>query len=369
LAERDSQVEIEKLILLEHDLDGSLLNALTECELRNPQFGVDWLSNLASNALAEHEQAVLFVARRAPDNFVALPMKLDLHNGHAHALGNFYTSAYSPVINSEKPESLLLNLFQHLANNPKITRLTVSPMARDTPYFDQIRKSIDQAGWKGIHSYFCFGNWIHELNGASYQSYLATRPSQLRNTITRRTRQFLAGNRGKLELVQGGPLLEESIGQFVAVYNESWKQEEPYTDFIPNLLRLSASRGWLRLGIASYDNEPVASQIWLVSNNTAYIFKLAYHEKFKQLSPGTVLTAYMMEHVIDEDAVSQIDFLSGDDDYKEDWMSVRRERFGIAAINPVGLRGKGILFAHLLKELAKNFRRGTSSARRPSDRF
>ena len=39
-------------------------------------------------------------------------------------------------------------------------------------------------------------------------------------------------------------------------------------------------------------------------------------EAHKQLSPGTVLTAYMMEQVIDKDRVSRIDFLSGDDEYK-----------------------------------------------------
>jgi hypothetical protein len=66
---------------------------------------VDWLSNLAFHSLAEHEQAVVFVARTAPDNFVALPMKLDLRSGHTHAFGNFYTSAYSPVINSDNPDA------------------------------------------------------------------------------------------------------------------------------------------------------------------------------------------------------------------------------------------------------------------------
>lgn len=355
------------MILPEHGLDGPLLDAFAEYELRNLQFGADWLANLASHALEKYEKAVVFVARLSPDNFVACPLKLNSHNGHARSLGNFYTSAYSPVVSSDTPESLFLALFRHLARNQKIATLTLSPMELDSPWFSQIQQALDQAGWKGTHRFFCFGNWIHEIEGATYQSYLAARPSRLRNTITRRTRQFLEANRGQLKLVQGGKLLEESIEQFVAVYNKSWKQEEPYLDFIPNLLQLSARRGWLRLGIASYDNVPVASQIWLVWENTAYIFKLAYHEEFKQLSPGTILTAYMMEHVIDKDAVSRIDFLSGDDDYKEDWMSTRRERFGIAAYNPLSLRGTVLLIGHILKSLVKKIRSGTSTSAHPSD--
>ena len=356
MADHDSQVKIEELLLLEDGLDGPLLEAFAAYELKNLQFGADWLSNLASHALAQHEKAVVFVAHRAPDDFVAFPLKLDTHNGQAQSLGNFYTSAYSPVISSDTPESLLLALFRHLARHQKIVALTLSPMDMDSPWFSQTLKALDQAGWKGIHRFFCFGNWVHEIEVATYQSYLAARPSQLKNTIMRRTRQFLDANRGQLKIIQGGSLLEESIEQFVAVYNKSWKQEEPYPNFIPQLLRLSASRGWLRLGIASYDNAPVAGQIWLVGASTAYIFKLAYHEEFKQLSPGTVLTAYMMEHVIDKDAVSRIDFLSGDDGYKEGWMSERKERFGIAAYNPLSLRGRTLFIGHTLKRLVKKFR-------------
>jgi hypothetical protein len=364
LADHNSPVEIEKLPLLEHGLNDPLLDAFSKYERRNPQFGVDWLTNLAAHALGKHEKAILFVARLTPDNFVALPLKLDSNNGQAHALGNFYTSAYSPVICSKTPETLLLALFQYLAKIEKITALDLSPMNADSPFFNQIQCALEQSEWRGIHRFLCFGNWTHELDGVNYESYLATRPSRLSNTIARRTRQFLQADRGQLKLVQEGHLLEESIKQFVAVYNSSWKQEEPYPDFIPQLLQLSASRGWLRLGIASYDNVAVASQIWLVWERTAYIFKLAHDKAFKQLSPGTVLTAYMMENVIDQDRVSRIDFLSGDDEYKKDWMSARTERFGIAAYNPLTLRGGGLLIGHRLKAALKYFRSPTATGTR-----
>jgi CelD/BcsL family acetyltransferase involved in cellulose biosynthesis len=46
-----------------------------------------------------------------------------------------------------------------------------------------------------------------------------------------------------------------------------------------------------------------------------------------------------MEHVIDRDKVSVVDYLTGDDGYKKDWMTHRRERWGIVAFNPRSLRG------------------------------
>jgi CelD/BcsL family acetyltransferase involved in cellulose biosynthesis len=119
---------------------------------------------------------------------------------------------------------------------------------------------------------------------------------------------------------------------------------------------MSAREGWLRLGIACYDKVTVASQIWMVMNGTAYIFKLAYDEDYKKLSPGTVLTSFMMEYVINTDAVSTIDYLSGDDNYKKDWMSLRRERHGMAAYNPSTLRGVAMLIGYNLKCLYKKLR-------------
>jgi hypothetical protein len=361
LTNDSNQVLIEKLPLLGTALDGNLRSAFCDYEARNLQFGESWLSNLAAHALDENEIAVIFTARLSADNFVACPLKLNPQTGQAHALSSFYTSTYSPVVCSETPAFLFAALFEHLIQVERIAALTLSPMDAESPHFDAICTALAQAGWKGIHNYFCFGNWIHELGGASYQSYLATRPSQVGNTIARKTRHFLAENRGQLDIVEGGELLAEAIEQYEYVYNHSWKRAEPFPGFVPQLLRLSASRGWLRLGVASYENRAVASQIWLVSEGTAYIFKLAYHEEYKRLSPGTVLTAYMMEHVIDKDRVSRIDYLTGDDDYKKNWMSVRTERIGVAAYNPRTLRGFGMLLGHTLKRFIKEFRKSTTA--------
>ena len=87
------------------------------------------------------------------------------------------------------------------------------------------------------------------------------------------------------------------------------------------------------------DGRPVAAQVWIVSNGVASIYKLAYDQRYSNLSIGSILTARLMEHVIDVDRVGEVDFLTGDDAYKQDWMSGRRERRGIIAFNPRTLQG------------------------------
>lgn len=355
LTELLDQVEIEELVLPGRGLDEQLLAAFARCERSNPQFGLDWLRNLASHALDNHEKAVLYVARQSTDDFFVLPLKLNSRNSHAEALGNFYTSAYSPVICTDSPELLCTALFRHIATKSGAASMILSPLTVDPSLFDQIQAGLLGSGWKGVHRFFCFGNWIYESRNITYQDYLADRPSQLRNTIIRRTRQFLEDGRGKLTITGSDDSLETSIAQFTSVYNKSWKREEPFPEFVPGMLRMAAERGWLRLGIATYDGVAIASQIWLVCDGKAYIFKLAYHEGYKHLSPGTVLTAHMMEHVIDKDSVTSIDFLSGDDDFKENWMTTRKECFGIAAYNPLTLRGRGLHAWHALKGLFRPF--------------
>ena len=75
-------------------------------------------------------------------------------------------------------------------------------------------------------------------------------------------------------------------------------------------------------------------------DKTAAIFKLAYNKDFTRFSPGTVLTAALLEHVICRDNVNTVDFLTGNDDYKKDWMSAKQPLYGIQLCNKRTWRGK-----------------------------
>ena len=47
-----------------------------------------------------------------------------------------------------------------------------------------------------------------------------------------------------------------------------------------------------------------------------------------------------MQHAMDVDRAAEVDYLSGDDAYKADWMALRRERVGLEAFDlrrPAGL--------------------------------
>jgi CelD/BcsL family acetyltransferase involved in cellulose biosynthesis len=109
--------------------------------------------------------------------------------------------------------------------------------------------------------------------------------------------------------------------------------------FMPELCRMAAARGWLRLALARIDGRPIAAQIWLVAGARAYIYKLAYDRSMSRVGAGTLLTARLMRHVLDVDRVAEVDYLAGDEPYKREWMNRRRERRGIVGFDPRSAAG------------------------------
>ncbi len=198
-----------------------------------------------------------------------------------------------------------------------------------------------------VQSYFCFGNWYLAVNGRSFAQYCESLPSVLRNTLQRKRKKLEKSGRATIEILTGGDGLEAAIEAYTKVYLSSWKKPEPYAEFIPGLIRLCAGQGVLRLGVAHVDGQPAAAQLWIVHNGAALIYKLAYDEQFADLSVGTILTANLMQHVLDIDKVDVVDYLSGDDAYKKDWMSDRRERWGILAMNPRTVGGAKAIARHV----------------------
>lgn len=360
MSESQSAITLETLSVPAGKPDAALWRVFTAAELVDPQFGLAWLDNLSAHALDEGDRPLIIVARRSAEDLAALPVVIKPPRRgvrDARSLSTFYSSLFKPLVQSDDPLPLLTAIFAHLAKTERCSHLTLMPLDLDSEEADQLLQAQQLAGWRGAHSYFCFGNWLHDVNGQGYAQYYAALPSKLRNTIRRKQQKFGDGTPGSLSLTTGAESLESSIAQYNTVYANSWKMQEPYPEFIPALVRLAASRGWLRLGIASYNSIPVAAQIWLVHNGVAYIYKLAYDDNYRELSPGTVLTAFMFEQVIDGDEVHRIDYLSGDDVYKRDWMTDRRERHGTAAYNPRTIRGLLALALHTVKRLVRR-RRG-----------
>jgi hypothetical protein len=256
------------------------------------------------------------------------------------SLSNYYTTRFEPLLDPVCDyKGTLRELVRAICEErPRWDAIDLHPMDLEAPFFSELVSAFEKAGML-VQTYFCSGNWYYPVNGQSYKEYLETLRSSVRNIAKSKNRKIERSGRVRVEIVTSCDGLDSAISDYEKVYSSSWKVPEPYTLFVPGLIRRCAQAGWLRLGVAYVDNEPSAAQFWVVHKGMASIYKIAYDRRFSDLSVGTYLTMRLMEHVIDVDRVQEIDYLSGDDSYKKDWMSHRRELWGILALNPRTVRG------------------------------
>lgn len=209
-----------------------------------------------------------------------------------------------------------------------LASVTLTPMEDPEP----LAAAFRAAGWL-VEVEPRTGNWQIDVEGISFEDYWASRPGRLRSTYKRRAKA--AG----LNVEIYDRFDAEAWAAYEAVYRASSKPEEGSPAFLRALAEQEGAAGTLRLGIARLAGEPLAAQLWLIENGEAVIHKLAYAESAKHLSPGTILGHAMFRRAIDEDRVHVIDYGTGDEPYKADWMAERRQLWQLTARNPRTVSG------------------------------
>ena len=192
-----------------------------------------------------------------------------------------------------------------------------------------------------------FGNWIEPVAGVSIQQYLSARDTALREILRRKGRE--AKRRGvEFRIVTSIEETDRAIDEYEGIYNRSWKNSEPYPNFVSNLIGKAAAHGALRLGICSLDGQPTAVQLWTVWGRKATVMKLAHDKAFNKLSLGSLLTEYMIRALFERDRIVEIDFGRGDNSYKRRWTSARKQRLGLIGANPRSIAGSVQIARQLL---------------------
>jgi hypothetical protein len=267
-----------------------------------------------------------------------------------HSLKHRYTIHYSLLLADDDQQSVLACLVEGLRRLP-IVALLLEPVADDNVRLENMQQVMQTAGFSCEHA-FRFYNWIHRVQGQSSADYMAARPAKLRNTIKRKARKLEREHGYQIHLFTGEEV-PPAMSDYYTVYNASWKVNEQYLDFLDGMVAGFSKRGWLRLGVLYVEQQPVAAQLWFVAHGKASIFRLSYDKVWKSYSPGSILTRFMMSHVIDKDKVEEVDFLTGNDAYKQDWMSERRQRFALVCMKRIKPAGGYQWIVESLKRILK----------------
>lgn len=318
------------------------------------QLGAAWFAVLAAAALPEGAQPLYLLARAEGRVRVVLPL-LRHADGTLAGLTAPYTTLFRPLAAA--------------GTTAEDFRRAGLAFARACRGAGPLRLEALDGGWPGLAPLlggFCaggmfplrfahFGNWHLDVAGFGWEAYLAARPGELRNTIRRRLARAERDPGLGFEIVAGGAALDAGIGAYEAVYARSWKEPEPFPRFAATLMRAAAAAGVLRLGLLRAAGVPIAAQLWLVAGGTATVHKLAHDETARAHSPGTVLTALMVRHLLDVEQVAALDFGRGDDAYKAGWTGRRRARIGVLLCPPWHRAGLAAIGRHLGGRLRARF--------------
>lgn len=282
---------------------------------------LSWFRLIADHCPPPGALAVL----RARDGERSVWLFLAVAGRRASAFATWYSLRFDAV---GQLDDDVMTAIAAAARASGIAEVALAPIADPEP----LRAAFRAAGWKVFLTPQA-GNWRIDTEGLDFDTYWAQRPARLRNTAKRRTKS------AALDIQIYDRFDAEAWADYEAVYRASWKPEEGSFPFLKALAKQEGAAGTLRIGVARKNGRPVAVQLWLIENGEATIHKLAYAEEAKAMSPGTILGAAMFRRALDTDRVRSIDYGTGDDAYKTDWMAERRVLWRLSAFNPKTLRG------------------------------
>ncbi len=318
-------------------------------------FSRPWFENLTAVALDDDHSMALACVVDGNKVMAILPLMKCAGNTW-YSLKHRYTSLYSLLLTDndqlEFQQRVLDCLSRGLSHLP-INGFLLEPVADNDSKLNDFQRSMETAGFSCDHIFRHY-NWIYHVQEQSYKDYMAARPAKLRNTISRKKRKLEREHGYEIRLFTGDEV-PQKMSDYNAVYNSSWKANEQYVDFLDGMVAGFSKQGWSRLAVLYVKGQPAAAQLWFVLHGKANIFRLSYDEAWKQYSVGSILSSFLMEYVIDIDEVEEIDFLTGNDAYKQDWMSDRRERFVLSCVKSVKPTGRFELFAESLKSMLKKY--------------
>ncbi|MBT8143003.1 MAG: GNAT family N-acetyltransferase [Gammaproteobacteria bacterium] len=307
---------------------------------------IEWFRCLIEHGLPEQRLAI-FIDQNPADRLSVL-FCTD-NNGQLHSLSNFYTIEYGPFVRGGGLGSIMRFIAD---SRQKFSSLDLRNLQESD--LALLSDHLADAGFRN-HPWPQYQNWFLAVGGRSFEQYYQQRNSKLRNTIERRQRKAQRQHELRIAIYPSADInIEQAIAHFQTVYSASWKQDEPFPGFMPALMQCCDRLQLARIGLAWIDDKPAAAQFWITERNRAVIYKLAYDEQFAHLSPGSLLSRSMFEHAIDVDRVKEIDYGTGDEAYKRDWMSDSRQLSGLLACNLSTLKGRLLHWRQCLADLKSN---------------
>ena len=224
----------------------------------------------------------------------------------------------------------------------------------DAPGIDPLLSVIKKSGF--VHHLRINRHYYLPLQG-DWLSYLSRLSKNMRSDLKRKIRRI--ESRGKLTFKRhtGKEVTLQDIstifkinehGRYPYLYHNSEERS-----FQKSLIELTSDHGWPDLSLLFIDDHPVAYRYGLFFNNILEDWRTGFDTRYFELSVGKVLLSLVIEDCFKR-SYEGIDFLRGDETYKNQWQTLERDYLQLRVVS----RGRLIaLITHIwlpkLKALIK----------------
>jgi CelD/BcsL family acetyltransferase involved in cellulose biosynthesis len=226
---------------------------------------------------------------------------------------------------AEDGEQTAEALFEHLAADPGWDVLRITDVPQGGKAW-QIYEAAQAAGYP-------VGAWESQRSPyvqlpSSYEDLLPSLHRKFKANLRRRRKRLAEQGEISVERLAGRELSERQLDECLALERSGWKggqgsavsQSEATHGFHLELFRTPVFRDHLSLFLLKLGGQPIAFHYGLTSHGVYSLVLTSYDERFKEFSPGHLLTEEVLEDCISR-GLREFDFLGCDLPWKLDWTS------------------------------------------------
>lgn len=175
-----------------------------------------------------------------------------------------------------------------------------------------------------------------------WEQFLQTRGRRLRKNLRAARRRLESFGPVSLEIAETPEDIRRAYGLMLELHRHSWKRRkrvglshsEAYRAFFSDFLSAMARKGQARILTLRAGAQPVAATLAFTHLDTYFSTEIVHHAAFAKCSPGTLLEAMELEHLMSERAFRQYDFLGRFLNNKQRWTEQARITHRIYVFQP-----------------------------------
>jgi CelD/BcsL family acetyltransferase involved in cellulose biosynthesis len=268
------------------------------------------------------------------DGAMAGAAAFERHDGLLRFLGGTEVTDYmGPVGAPGREEDVATALLAALAARDDWREADLTGLGEDSPWLPRLTEAAAGCGLQVEEALDAVAPFL--ALAPTWEEYLASIPSKLRHEIRRKARKLDAELGGHTVAFASPETLVEDLGLFTEMHRDSEGRKGRFMVpgmelFFRRLGELFIPEGEFHLAFLEVDGRRPAAVIAFRHRGTFYLYNSAFDRTMRELSPGMVLVADMIDHAI-ADGCGAFDMLKGDLEYKYRFGAVRREvrRLGV----------------------------------------